>query len=30
MPVNYNEISKTYDNVRCENKSVVDLFIEEL
>ncbi len=30
MSVNYNEISKTYDNVRSENKSVVELFIEEL
>ncbi len=30
MSVNYNELSKTYDNVRSENKSVVNLFIEEL
>lgn len=30
MSVNYNEISENYDNVRSENKSVVDLFIEEL
>lgn len=30
MSVNYNEISKTYDNVRSENKNAVELFIEEL
>lgn len=30
MPVNYNEISKTYDSVRTENKSVMELFTEEL
>ncbi|HPT90130.1 MAG TPA: methyltransferase domain-containing protein [Acetivibrio sp.] len=30
MPVNYNEISEKYDNVRSENKSVIDSFIKEL
>lgn len=28
--VNYNEISKTYDNVRNEEKSILDLFLKEL
>jgi ubiquinone/menaquinone biosynthesis C-methylase UbiE len=30
MSVNYNEISKTYDSVRSENKGLVELFIEEM
>ena len=30
MSVNYNEISKKYDNVRSENKNSIELFIEEL
>lgn len=30
MTVNYNEISKTYDQVRAENKGIIELFTEEL
>ena len=30
MAVDYNAISQIYDNVRAENKSIVDLFIEEV
>ena len=30
MPVNYNEISQIYDNVRSEEKSIIDLFLEEI
>ena len=30
MTVNYNEISKNYDSVRNEDKSVIELFVEEL
>lgn len=30
MQVNYNEISKTYDQVRAENRDVIDLFIDEV
>jgi len=29
MAVDYNAISKIYDKVRSENKSILDLFIEE-
>lgn len=30
MQVNYNKISKTYDQVRAENRDVIDLFIDEV
>lgn len=30
MNINYNEISKKYDNVRSESKGVIDVFLEEL
>jgi len=30
MAVDYNAISKIYDKVRSENKSILDLFIEEV
>ena len=29
MLVNYNQISKTYDNVRSEDRGVLDLLIDE-